>query len=550
MQNIQNQSINNKNNRKRFINFFSKHKKIIIPILIVLSYVLFYFLIDFSTQSLVAHDEGLYARRARLVEESSNWFSFPFTTPHHKTIGSYWPIALSIRLFGNSELALRLPSIISSFFCLVTTYLIALKISNKKAALLSVFSLSSMPLWIQYSRYASPDVSFVLCILLAILFFLKSIDTSQYKTNYIYIFSSGLFISTAFFLRSYMILVPLFGLTPFILANLYKKDNFFKTFFISGIIVGFIPTFLNLYFSYKSFGSKGITSLFEFARKQAIGTSNFENLFFIPLNYLYLTFPIGFLFIMLLVFTKTKNKTCNFPLLIYCYPFLSLTLLLCMSTSYPHYYLFLLPSLSILFAIKSQYFMFRFTFSKIIFKYLLTLTVLFICFSILFLIFFYNDYLIEFSFIQKILVYIISSFLFLSFLSSIRFLFVDIINSFNLRNFFNNLIIPQYISLSLLYNFGVLGNPNFKIKLFLNDKAISSIVNTNTINLFKVDSKTQTLLSYYLPQSRIVESTDDLNMLDYIITSDSNFVFDEENKELYKSIRNFDKNFLLMKISK
>ena len=548
MQNIQNQLINNKNRGQSFINFFSKRKNIIIPILIVLSYVLFYFLIDFSSQSLVAHDEGLYARRSRLLEESNNWFSFPFTTPHHKTIGSYWLIALSIRLFGNSELALRLPSIISSFFCLVTTYLIALNISNKKVALVSLFSLSSMPLWIQYSRYASPDISFVLCILLVIFFFLKSIDTSQTRINYIYIFCSGLFISTAFFLRSYMVLVPLFGLTPFILLNLFKKDNIFRTFFLSGIIVGFIPTFLNLYFSYKSFGIAGITSLFEFAKNQAIGGFNVDNLFFIPLNYLYLTFPIGFLIIILLLFTKPKNNSCKFPLLIYCFPILSLSLLLCMSTSYPHYYLFLLPILSILFAVKSQYFLPRFTYSKIMFQYLLSFIILFICLSILFLLFFYNDYLLEFSFLQKLLIYITSTFLFLSFLSSLRFLYTDSINGINLRMFLNNILIPQYISLSLLYNFGVLGNPNFKTKLFLNDKSISLILKTNTIYLFKVDSKINTLLSYYLPKSRVVKSTDDLTMLDYIITSDSNFVY--ENRNLFKAIRSFDSHFLLINIRK
>jgi len=550
MQNIENQLINNKNRGQSFINFFSKRKNIIIPILIVLSYVLFYFLIDFSSQSLVAHDEGLYARRSRLLEESNNWFSFPFTTPHHKTIGSYWLIALSIRLFGNSELALRLPSIISSFFCLVTTYLIALNISNKKVALVSLFSLSSMPLWIQYSRYASPDISFVLCILLVIFFFLKSIDTSQTRINYIYIFCSGLFISTAFFLRSYMILVPLFGLTPFILLNLFKKDNIFRTFFLSGIIVGFIPTFLNLYFSYKSFGIAGITSLFEFAKKQAIGGFNVDNLFFIPLNYLYFTFPTGFLIIILLLFTKPKNNSCKFPLLIYCYPILSLSLLLCMSTSYPHYYLFLLPILSILFAVKSQYFLPRFTYSKIMFQYLLSFIILFVCLSILFLLFFFNDYLLEFSFLQKLLIYITSIFLFLSFLSSLRFLYTDSINGINLGMFLNNILIPQYISLSLLYNFGVLGNPNFKTKLFLNDKSISLILNTNTIYLFKVDSKIKTLLSYYLPNSRVVKSTDDLTMVDYIITSDSNFVYEYENRNLFKTIRSFDSHFLLINIRK
>ena len=121
-------------------NFYSNNNKIILPLIFVLFYIALYFLIDFSTQSLVAHDEGLYARRARLIEYSDNWFSPPFSEPHHKTLGSYWFTALAIRIFGNSELALRLPSILASFLCLFTTYLIALKITNKSSALISVFS--------------------------------------------------------------------------------------------------------------------------------------------------------------------------------------------------------------------------------------------------------------------------------------------------------------------------------------------------------------------------------------------------------------------------
>ena len=163
--------------KHKVFNYFSTNKRIIIPFLFILIYILCYFIIDFSTQSLVAHDEGLYARRARLIEYSDNWFSPPFSSAHHKTIGSYWLTALAIRLFGNSELSLRLPSILASFFCLITSYLIALKITNKKIALISIFSLSSMPLWIQYSRYASPDIPFVFCNLLVILFLLQSLES-------------------------------------------------------------------------------------------------------------------------------------------------------------------------------------------------------------------------------------------------------------------------------------------------------------------------------------------------------------------------------------
>ena len=550
MQNIPNNVINYKNNKLRVIKFFSNHKRFIIPFLLIISYVLFYFLIDFSTQSLVAHDEGLYARRSRLVEESYNWFSSPFSSPHHKTLGSYWFIALSIRFFGNNELALRLPSILASFISLFCSYLIAIKVSDKKSALISLFSLSSMPLWIQYSRYASPDIPFVLCILLVILFFLNFLDSDKCIYKYIYIFSSGLFVSTAFFIRSYMVFVPLVGLSPFLLFHLLRANHRFKVFFLSGILVGCIPTLLNLYFSYKQFGIRGITSLFEFAKKQAIGGFDFNNLLLIPLNYLYYTFPVGILLLILFVFTRSNKNKFNYPLLIYYYPFLSLVLLLSMSTSYPHYYLFLLPPLSILFALQLQYSSFRFSISKKIIKALLLSIIIIISLSIVSFVLYFNESLINLSYRKILLVFIVLLFVSLSIISSSRYLFETNNNNFNLIKLFYNIIIPQYVLLSLLYNFGILGNPNFKTKSFINDKYISSIINSNTIYLYKVDTKIKTLLSYYLPSSKVVKNSEDLKMLNYIITSDRSLLYNYKKESLFKSIKKFDNHFLLINISK
>ena len=62
------------------VNFFSKNKWIILSLLIALFYISFYFLVDFSTQSLVAHDEGLYARRARFIEYSDSSVSYTHLT--------------------------------------------------------------------------------------------------------------------------------------------------------------------------------------------------------------------------------------------------------------------------------------------------------------------------------------------------------------------------------------------------------------------------------------------------------------------------------------
>ena len=531
------------------LNFSSRNKSIIKPLLIVLFYISLYFLIDFSTQSLVAHDEGLYARRARLIENSDNWFYPPFSIPHHKTIGSYWFTALSIRLFGNSELALRLPSILSSFACLISSYLIALKITNKKSALISVFALSSMPLWIQYSRYASPDLPFVLSILLTILCFLKSLDSSQYIRRYFYIFSSGLFISTSFFIRSYMALVPVIGLSPFIFYHIFKKGYIFKICFSIGILFGLIPTFFNLYYSFQKFGITGITALFDFARKQALGDSGFDNLLFLPLNFIYLTFPIGILLVILFAFTRSKNKN-NYPLLLYCYPSLSLIILLCMSTSYPHYYLFLLPSLSFLFAISLSSHTFKYSFSKNSIKYLLIIIILSISSILLFSIVNFKVFITDYSNANILIVYILSSLLLLSYIGSIRFLFNTKHIRFNLINFFYSIIIPQYIYILLLFNFGVLGSPNLKIKLFLKDETVSSIIKTNTIYLYSVDSKTQTLLSYYLPSSKVIDQLDENSSYKYVITSVSNSLDRSGMNMVFKSIKKFNNHILLVKSSK
>ncbi len=527
---------------------FLKCKKFLIPLFLILSYTFFYFFLDFSSQSLVAHDEGLYARRSRLLEESENWLIPPFENPHHKTLGSYWPIALSIRIFGNSELSLRLPSILASFICLIICYLIALIIANKESGFLALFSLSSMPLWIQYSRYTSPDMVFVLSILLVIFFFLKYLDTSYNSKKSFYIFLSGFFISIAFFIRSYMAIVPIIGLSPFLIFHLIQARNIFKTVFLSGILIGSLPLFFNLLYAYKLFGEIGISALFDFAKNQAIGTFDLNNFILIPINYLFLTFPIGFLFVLLLIFTKS-NKSIKYPLLIYYYPFISVVLLLLMSNSYPHYFLFLLPSLSILLAVNVQSFINRYSFSNIVIKYSILLLLIFIFISFLSILLFYGDLFKYFSYKQILLINFISILLISSHLNSCRDLFgSNKINHIDLKGFLYNILIPQYVSLSLLYNFGILGSPNIKLKSFVNHFSIKSIINSKTIYLYKVDSKNETLLSYYLPSSKVIKSLEDIYKYDYFITSNLNLPVSENTKNSYESVLQVDDKLFLIKV--
>ncbi len=533
--------------RELFV-YYSKYRKYIVPFVFLTSYFLFYFLFDSSSQSLVAHDEGLYARRARLLEESGNWFLSPFETPHHKTLGSYWLIALSIRLFGNSEFSVRLPSIFASFICVAFCYLITSKVANKDSAIISVVSLISMPLWIQYSKYASPDIPFVLCILLVIFFFLEFLTSSNYINKFLYIFSSGFFILIAFFLRSYMALVPLLGLSPFLIFHLNRSNNHYKAVFFSGITLGSIPTVISLFNAYKVFGIDGISSLFEFAHNQAIGVFDFNNLYLIPINYLYLTFPVGILFI-LFSFSSHSINIIRYPLLVYVYPFLSLLILLCMSKSYPHYYLFLLPSLSILFSSSIKINSFRFSFSKRLIKYFLLSLLILLTSFLVYIVLYFNLSIFNYSYSTSLLFYLCALLFLLSYLNSISYLFVSN-ETFNIKKFFYRIAIPQYFSISLLYNFGIIGSPNLATKLFIQNPDISSIVNSKTIYLFNLDSKLQTLLEFYLPSSMVIQDIDNIYINEYIITSNTFFMKNLYTKGNYIQIADFSNNFLLMKISK
>ena len=136
-----------------------------------------------------------------------------------------------------------------------------------------------------------------------------------------------------------------------------------------------------------------------------------------------------------------------------------------------------------------------------------------------------------------------------NFIFSSRFILYSKFKKFDLTKFFYNLIIPQYICLSLLYNFGVVGCPNVKTKIFLNDKRVLEIINTNTIYLYRVDSKINTLLSYYLPSSKVITSLRDITSYKYLITSDQTLLNSLKENQGFKSIKYYDNHYLLRNIN-
>ena len=74
------------------------NKRLVYFLVLIILLVSFCSIFFIENHSLVAHDESLYANRAKLIIDSNNWFT-PFEKAHHKTIGSYWLIALSFKIF-------------------------------------------------------------------------------------------------------------------------------------------------------------------------------------------------------------------------------------------------------------------------------------------------------------------------------------------------------------------------------------------------------------------------------------------------------------------
>ena len=281
---------------------------------------------------------------------------------------------------------------------------------------------------------------------------------------------------------------------------------------------------------------------------KAIGETPLNDLSLVPIKFIYLTFPVGIILIILFVFTRVKNNL-NYPLLAYCYPIVSLLLLLSMSTSYPHYYLFLLPSLSIIFSNYLTSNSFRYPFSGYTINFLLIFILLLISSVFLLAITNYKNILSFYYHGNPFFIYIPLSILLFSYFTSIIFLTNIKSNGFNILRVFYNIIIYQYLSLSLFFNFGVLGNPNYKTKLFLKDDAVSIITKTNTIYLFRVQAKIQTLLSFYLPSSKVIYDPVEIKKYKYIITSKATISDDFNIKQSFIPVIKFDNHVLIMNTS-
>ncbi|NJR74370.1 MAG: phospholipid carrier-dependent glycosyltransferase, partial [Scytonema sp. CRU_2_7] len=176
-----------------------------LPHIALLIWLLPLLLFSSGESSLMAHDEGLYAWRSRLMIETGDWIH-PWKTPHHKTPGPYWLIASFYTLFGMSEASVRLPSMMTGVLSVLLVYEIGKILLGKKLAWLAAAILSVEFLWLQYCRLGTPDVPVIFLVLLAIWSLLKAELHPKYCFAWCTL--AGLSFGLGFLIRSFYDFYP------------------------------------------------------------------------------------------------------------------------------------------------------------------------------------------------------------------------------------------------------------------------------------------------------------------------------------------------------
>lgn len=480
-----------------------------------------------SEQSIIAHDEGLYATRARLMLDTGDWIN-PWETPHHKTPGIYWLIAIFYKIFGINEVALRLPNLLFSLGCVFLVYAITKKIIDKTTAYYAAMILCLEFLWIRYSYLANPDHSTIFLFLLGILGLLKwnesniaisekYITENQNKKTFfpaIYLLITGICFSLMILFRGFLGLLLLMSLTPYIFHHQRRFKYLSNPWLYVGLWIGLLPMLFWLYMGFQRYGIQNVQALLntflDFSQEERAG----NGYFYYTWNLLGLCFPWILFAGVGVWFQKSKHNSNR--LLILGIPTIILVCITLYSTRISHYSLPLYPFLAILAAIGIQELLINQTnsqnrlFLKII-SYLLTAIgcILFLSIVIVLLSSHFRNIVSEYLDIRNIFILIPISF------GWIYLGWCAYKNNFS-NQWLSGLLLGCWLTLVSLNTSGLITNVNQEFKSIFQDPQIHQIVESQVIGVIGGD-KTSILLKFYLPLVDYqIKKVDDLAVNQYV----------------------------------
>ncbi len=239
----------------------------------------------FGKRSYLAFDEGFYALQARWILEKGNW-TIPLWFDEYvldRTIGLQFLIAKSQYIFGENIFSAYLPTTVAAIIMLFITFKLHEEFFDKKYAIVSPLILATTYLWFDYSHLATQDIIYSCLVTIGI----YSLVKVKSKENKLYILFFGIWIGLAFMMKTFLVVVPLLSLLPYLFM---KKRILFTKFFLGGLFIGFIP-FIIWTLSINSFLENNI--FFYLLEKFSI-LSN-KNTFTHPFYYYLWNIPLTFL---------------------------------------------------------------------------------------------------------------------------------------------------------------------------------------------------------------------------------------------------------------
>ena len=306
-------------------------------------------LVYLGERSYISQDEGYYALQARWILDTGNWIAPMWWQEivFDRTIGIQWLIALSQKLVGKSIFAAHLPSLISAIICLICTYYLSNEFVKKSYSWLSPLILLTTYLWINNAHLATQDMPLLAFELLGILSIVKAKNLEDSK----YLFCSGISIGGGILMKSFMIIIPIIAISPYIIKN--KRFIIYSKHFWIGLAIGLLPVLIWLSLILKKYGLMSImtqiSKLSYLSSSEAFRQPIYYYLWNIPIN----TFPWSITAFIGMIIILNSNRSEHKQILLY-YPLIIIIILSLFNTKTPYYGLQVTPFISIITALFFQ----------------------------------------------------------------------------------------------------------------------------------------------------------------------------------------------------
>lgn len=212
-------------------------------------------------QSLMAHDEGIYAMQARSILETGDWVTLQWggQISFDRTIGMQWLIALSYRLFGVSEAAARLPSQLAFIGSVLLLYRLGeLILRRRSVAWLAAAILAVMPLSVQYAQLATQDTVLVLLELLAAWAFVAGAPGQRP----LLLLLAGACFGWGFMIKGFMVIPVAIAFLPYLILQFRQHFHLLNRWFYLGLLMGWLPVVAWLWAATQKYGMLPINELF------------------------------------------------------------------------------------------------------------------------------------------------------------------------------------------------------------------------------------------------------------------------------------------------